>query len=196
VVDGVVDGRFDLVESRPGRIVTKMDDVSHESNGSQIDLEGYRSCRNEWCTSLVLVEIAERTRGLCTSCFRTHLGAQVAEVEVISRGDRMTVRSRKSRKSQTDKGDRTTERRSRSAQRRAYRRLRAVFPDLYDVFYAEERARLGLNPWTIDSLVTEPSSLDAEQTLDFARVYHHLLEHGVEVDGPEIQSQNEDPQPG
>lgn len=181
MVDGVVDGCFDLVESGARRIVTKMDDVSHRSHGSQIDLEGYRSCRNEWCTSLVLVEIAQRTRGLCSDCFRTHLGAQVAEVEVVSRGDRMTVRSRKRRKSQTDKGDRTTERRARSAQRRAYRRLRAVFPDLYDVFYAEERARLGLNPWTIDSVVTEPSSLDAEQTLDFARVYHALNEAGLDV---------------
>jgi len=174
----------------------KMDDVSHDGHGSQIDLEGYRSCRNEWCGALVIVEIARRTQGLCSSCFQTHLGEQIAEVEVISRGDRVNVRSRGRRKLQKDKGDKDTKRRADQAQRRAYRRLRGVFPDLFDVFYAEERARAGLEPWTIESAVAKPSEMDALQTLEFARVYHQLTEHGVDVDGLEVQPENQDPQQG
>ena len=164
----------------------KVEDVPHPGHGSQIDLEGYRSCRNEWCGQLVLVEIAQRTQGLCTPCFRGHLGQQMAEVEVVSRGDRVHVRTSGRRKDQTDKGDQQTKRLTEKARLRALKRLRGVFPDLYDVFYAEERARVGLDPWTIDSIIQEPSAMDAQQTMDFARVYHRLTEHGVDVDGPEI----------
>lgn len=164
----------------------EMEDVTHDGHGSQIDLEGYRSCRNEWCGQLVLVEIAERTQGLCTPCFRTHLGDSIAEVEVVSRGDRVSVRTGGRRRDQTAKGDQQTKRMTEKARVRALKRLRGVFPDLYDVFYAEERARVGLDPWTIDSIIQEPSAMDAQQTMDFARVYHRLTEHGVDVDGPEI----------
>ena len=174
----------------------KMSDRPHEGHGSQIDLEGYRSCRNEWCGQLVLVEIAQRTQGLCSDCFRTHLGDQMAEVEVISRGDRLKVRSRKSRRAQTSKGDKETKRRADQAQRRAYRRLRGVFPDLFDVFYAEERARVGLEPWPLETVVRRPGSIDAQQTMDFARVYHQLTEHGVDVNGLEVESANQDPDQG
>jgi hypothetical protein len=174
----------------------EMDDGSHRANGSQIDLAGYRSCRNQWCESLILLEVAERTRGLCVPCWRTHLGAQVAHVEVVSRGERLKVSVNKRRRGpRTGKGDRDTHRKADKAKVRAMRRLRAVFPDLYDVFYAEERARVGLDPWTVDSVINEPPEMRAEQTLAFAEVYARLHEHGVDVDGLEVQSENEDARP-
>ena len=69
-------------------------------------------------------------------------------------------------------------------------RLRTVFPDLYDVFYAEERARLGLDPWTVDAMLSDGPDPGCQQTMDFARVYHSLTEHGVDVNGLENQPEN------
>lgn len=175
----------------------KMEDLSHSEHGSQIDLEGYRSCRNQWCGSIVLVEVAERTTGLCTACWRTHLGEQAAAVEVVNRGQRTAVVTKRQRRGgpRTGKGDRDTHRKADKAKVRAMRRLKGVFPDLYDVFYAEERARVGLDPWTVDSVVNQPAEMGAEQTLAFAAVYSALTEHGVDVDGLEVQSENEDARP-
>jgi hypothetical protein len=175
----------------------EMEDLSHPAHGSQIDLEGYRSCRNQWCESIVLVEVAERTAGLCTPCYRTHLGAQVAAVEVVNRGERLNVvvSRRKRGGPRVGKGDRDTHRKADKAKIRAMRRLKGLFPDLYDVLYAEERARVGLDPWTVDSVINQPAEMSAEQTLAFAEVYARLTEHGVDVDGLEVQPENEDARP-
>jgi hypothetical protein len=174
-----------------------MDDVTHDAQASQIDLAGYRSCRNQWCGELVLVEIARRTGDLCTSCFQTHLGEQLTAVEVVSRAQRMTMTVTKRARSEISraKGDKSTKRLTEHARLRALKRLRGVFPDLYDVFYAEERARVGLEPWTIDMTVGASEDPGCNETLDFARVYHALNQHGVDVDGLEVQSENSDPRP-
>jgi len=194
VVDAPVHLDLDLHEPLArGHIMPKMEDVTHDGKGSQIDLEGYRSCRNEWCGRLVLKEVAERTQGLCTDCFRTHLGDQMAEVEVVARGGRLSVKSTGQRRNQSSKGDRATKKRVEQAKRRALRRLRAVFPELFDVFYAEERARVGLEPWPIETVVQKRAPIDAQQTMDFARVYHALTEHGVDVDGLEDEHAHQDP---
>ena len=160
----------------------KVDDVSHSEHGNQIDLAGYRSCRNEWCSELVLKEITERTGGLCTDCFRTHLGEQLTEVEVRARGQRVRAQMTGPRRSDS-KGNRWTAKQTEKARTRALKRLRTVFPDMYDVFYAEERARVGLDPWSIDALVRENDGPSVEETLDFARTYHALDKHGVDIDG-------------
>lgn len=172
-----------------------MEDVTHGGHGSQIDLEGYRACRNQWCGELVLIEVARRSGGLCGNCFRTHLGEQVGAVEAVSRGERMRVRLNKHSAGRNVKGDRDTKRKTEHAKLRALKRLRAVFPDMYDIFHAEERARVGLEPWTLEAALTSGPDPDGEQTLAFARVYHQLSEHGVDVHGPEIQSENEDTRP-
>jgi hypothetical protein len=115
----------------------------------------------------------------------------------VSRAQRMTMtvttqpRSRQSRA----KGDKSTKRLTEHARLRALKRLRAVFPDLYDVFYAEERARVGLEPWTIDMAVGPTADTGCNETLDFARVYHALDQHGVDVHGLEVQPENPHPRP-
>jgi len=174
-----------------------MEDVAHDGHGSQIDLEGYRACRNQWCGELVIVEVAQRTGGLCGACFRTHLGEQVAAVEAVSRGERMLVNLGKQSASRQlrAKGDLDTKRKTEHARKRALKRLRAVFPDMYDIFYAEERARVGLEPWTLESALAPGPDPDGGQTLAFARMYHRLTEHGVDVDGLEVQPENEDARP-
>lgn len=173
----------------------KMEDVSHDGHGSQIDLEGYRACRNQWCGELVIVEVARRTTGLCGDCFRSHLGEQMAAVEAISRGERMRIKVGKRATANRAKGDLDTKRKTEHAKKRALKRLRAVFPDMYDIFYAEERARVGLEPWTLEAALKSGPDPDGEQTMAFARVYHHLTEHGVDVDGLEVQPENEDARP-
>lgn len=174
----------------------KVDDGPHPEHGSQIDIEGYRSCRNQECSALVIVEIAERTGGLCSGCFRSELGRQLTAVEVISRGQRHTVDLSKRRYGpRTGKGDRDTHRKAEKAKLRAMRRLRTLFPDLYDMFYAEERARAGLPAWTVDAGLAGTGEEPMEQTMGFAHMYHQLTEHGVDVDGLEVQSENEDARP-
>ena len=176
--------------------MSEVDDASHDGHGSQIDLEGYRSCRNQECVNLVLTPITHRTGGLCVDCYRSHLGAQVAELEVINRGERITLTLNHNRRKRTDsRGNLHTKRLTERARLKALKRLRAVFPDLYDVFYAEERARLGLEAWTLESSLPAPAEIDAQQTLDFARVYSQLTEHGVDVDGTQVKSQNKNARP-
>lgn len=172
--------------------MSKMKDVAHDGHGSQIDLEGYRACRNQWCEEIVVIEVAQRTTGLCGECFRSHLGEQMAAVEAVSRGERMRVNLGKQSRSarHRSKGDLDTKRKTEHARLRALKRLRAVFPDMYDIFHAEERARVGLEPWTLEAALKSGPDPDGEQTLAFARVYHHLDQHGVDVDGLEVQPEN------
>lgn len=173
----------------------QVSDGPHPGHGSQIDIEGYRSCRNEWCGALVLVEITRHTGGLCSTCFSSELGGKIAAVEVISRGQRTRVRLTKGHNGpRSGKGDRDTQRKAEKAKTRALKRMRALFPELYDIFYAEERARVGLPAWTIPAALSDPGE-GVEQTLGFAQMYHALTEHGADVDGLEIQSENEDARP-
>ena len=137
---------------------------------------------DEWCGELVLKEITERTGGLCTGCFRTHLGEQLTEVEVRARGQRVKARMTGNRRAK-NKGNPKTAKLAEKARMKALKRLRAVFPDLYDVFVAEERARLGLDPWSIDAVVRENGGPSADETISFARTYHALDSHGVDIDG-------------
>lgn len=171
----------------------EMDDVAHPANGSQIDIAGYRACRNEWCSELVLVEVARRTTGLCSTCFATNIGQQVGAVEVISRGQRQKVQTRVPKPADRAKGDRRTKVATEKARLRAMKRLRAVFPDLYDIFYAEERARCGLDPWPIEMALRPGPDPDGSKTMDFARVYHALDQNGVPLHGLEDQPEDADP---
>lgn len=163
--------------------MAEMSDGAHAAEATQIDVAGYRSCRNEHCGALVILEIAERTRGLCTECFRGHLGQSLAEIEVRIQGRNMTMKMPRKRK-KDGKGNAWTHKMSNRARARADKRLRQLFRDLYEVLLAEERARLGLEPFPIETAITEPPG-DPSQSIEFARVYAALDEHGVDVDGPE-----------
>lgn len=162
-----------------------MADAAHEPEATQIDLAGYRSCRNEHCGNLFLTEIAERTKGLCVTCFRGDLGSSLAEIEVRNRGRNLTMRMPRGKRA-AEKGNRATHMASTKARARADKRLRLLFRDLYDVLLAEERARLGLDPFPFETVIHEPVDGDPSETIAFARVYSALDEHGVDVDGLEV----------
>lgn len=132
----------------------------------------------------MLLEITWRTDGLCVDCFRGVLGSQIAEVEVRSRS-RSIVMRRQSQNHNPNKGNRATKHASTKAARFASNRLRQLFPDLYDCLLAEERQRFGLDPFPHERTIQQPDTMTASETIDFARVYDALNEHGVELDGPE-----------
>jgi hypothetical protein len=165
----------------------EVSDAAHEPEATQIDLAGYRSCRNEHCCELVLVEVTYRTGGLCTTCFRGELGRSLAEVEVRNQGRTLKMQMPRGKRA-AEKGNRWTHMAATKARRRANDRLRMLFQDLYDVLLAEERGRLGLDPFPLETVVHEPSDGDPFETIAFARVYAALDQLGVDVDGPENSS--------
>jgi hypothetical protein len=156
-------------------------DASHLPEATQIDIAGYRACRNEHCDELVLLEVTRRTGGLCTTCFRGQLGASLAEIEVRNAGRSLRM-SMPGKKRSPEKGNRWTHMAATKARARADNRLRQLFRDLYDVLLAEERARVGLDPFPLDTVVHEPPEADASETIAFARVYAALDQHGVALD--------------
>lgn len=133
-----------------------------------------------------MLEVAERTKGLCSECFRGVLGSQIAEVEIRNKGRLVSMNTGRGRTAagrSTSKGNHSTHITANNARRNALRRLKDLFPEMYDVLLGEERSRLGLEPFPLESAVYEPD--DASRTIAFARVYDALDEHGVDVDGLE-----------
>lgn len=157
-----------------------MNDVSHDDQGSRIELAGYRSCINEWCGELILKEIAERTKGFCPSCFEDVVGPSIYEVEIRNRGQRMTTPVRMKNRPKKNKGSRLTSKRAHKANLRAQRRLAMLFPDLYDVLRAEERARDGLDPWPVETVVVTNDGPDVDDSVEFARLLAALEEAGID----------------
>jgi len=157
-----------------------MEDVAHSEHGTQIEFAGYRACDNEWCSELILKEIAERTRGFCPTCYRQLCSESFTEIEVRNRGQRMVAPIRMKATPSKDKGNRQTSRRARKANQRAMKRLAMLFPDLYDVLRAEERARDGLEPWPIETVIEENEGPDTDTSVSFARLLAALDDHGIE----------------
>jgi hypothetical protein len=157
-----------------------MEEIAHSEHGSQLEVAGYRTCRNEWCGELMLREIAERTKGFCPTCFRELANGQITEVEVRNRGQRMTTPVRMKSQPAKNKGNRQTSRRAHKANVRAMKRLAMLFPDLYDILRAEERARDGLDPWPVETVVKKNDGPDADASIGFARLLAALDERGVD----------------
>ena len=70
----------------------------------------------------------------------------------------------------------------------AANRLRQLFPDLYSILLAEERARFGLDPFPLERVIHQPDSMTASEIIDFARVYDSLDEQGVDLNASEAAS--------
>jgi hypothetical protein len=159
----------------------QMEDIAHPDDGSRIEIAGYRSCANEWCSELILKEIATRTRGFCPPCFSEVTGPSITEIEIRNRGQRMTTPVRMKNRPSKNKGSRLTSKRAHKANVRAMRRLAMMFPDLYDILRAEERSRDGLDPWPVETVVTTNDGPDVDESVDFARLLAALDEAGVDV---------------
>jgi hypothetical protein len=147
------------------------------------DVVGYVLCVG--CDEeLVLDIVAGRTGGLCTTCFRLK-GTQLRHIEVEARGARIPVRlgrpGRKRVRSTPSAEAKAREKTVDKCRERARKRLQAVFPDLYDIFLADERAAAGLDPWPLSMALRSGPDPDGSQTEAFARLYHLLEDRGVDA---------------
>lgn len=118
-------------------------------------------------------EVAARTGGICAGCFRGGRGPNMRRIEVVGRGYRIRVPLRKSQRTRVRVRD-VDHHKVVKAKDRAAKRLRAVFPDLYDTLLAEERAAAGLDPWPLDMAVRYQWDPDSSESMRFAEVYHAL----------------------
>jgi hypothetical protein len=111
---------------------------------------GYQLCAG--CGTAVPTELARITGGRCGPCLRDHHADVLHEIEVLVDGARSTVKVDRKPKSGS-RGSRDTRYKAELAKRRALRRLRYVAPELYAVFLASERDKLGLEPFPLSSAV-------------------------------------------
>lgn len=131
------------------------------------------TCSDQW----VAREYASHHRGQCPQCF-VDSGRQLRRgLEVVARGAKLTMPSKRRHKTKVKVKNKANEK----AKERARKRLAAIFPDLYQILLAEERAELGLEPYPGDWDVRRGLDPSGEQTEAFAALYHHLDKIGVEV---------------
>ena len=146
------------------------------------EVSGYRRCRD--CGRLVPEGFAAQTYSRCEECFTAR--NPLVALEVIRRGSRtpIPVRRRKERAKPNpgpSKPESEAVKLRGFARRAAQKRIIQLFPDLFALFYDEERVKRGLHP------VARYNPLDYQQivskTLDFHEVYDALQSSGV-TDGP------------
>jgi hypothetical protein len=141
---------------------------------------GYVLCHQ--CGASVRDEVAFKTQGLCAPCFRDRANETIsAAMVVVSGREKIVLRSKRS---PAELEQRARARRRKRAQgdatatgiqctERARRRLAKLFPELLEVLIADERAKAGLNAWTIDRTLTPG---EASKSLEFLKTYHALEE--------------------
>ena len=122
---------------------------------------GYSVCRD--CATPMLDIIAAKTSGLCPDCFRAKTNPFLRQVVAHNNdGSRVQLRlvtrrrppSHKAGKKRARGRNKERAKVVRQAQARATRRLRELYPDVYEVLLADERAEAGLEPWTIERALT------------------------------------------
>jgi hypothetical protein len=147
------------------------------------DVVGYVLC--DHCgDNLVLDIVARRSGNLCTPCYIDHGGPR-REIEIEARGARIPIRlgqpTRKRTRSKPSPEAKAREKQVDKCRDRARKRLQAMFPDLYDILLADERARVGLDPWPLAMAMRSGPDPDGSQTEAFARLYHLLEDRGVDT---------------
>lgn len=138
-------------------------------------VEGYALCP---CGNWVLNEIAARTGGICSACFQANGCERRRVIEVVGRGQRLELPLTKPRRKR--RRSRPKSRTAEKAKAAARARVAAMFPDLYDIVLAEERARLGLKPWTTDMAVRAHEDPDGEVAVQFAELAAALEREGID----------------
>ncbi len=131
-------------------------------------IEGYVTCGG--CGSpWLLKEIATRTGGVCSECFMA--GTSIGRIQVIADGIAMTMAAKRFHRRRKNRGNTETKHKAEHARRRAKTRLAKLFPDLYDQILAEERGKLGLEPWPVELAVRAGDDPDGSKTLDALEMY-------------------------
>lgn len=121
------------------------------------------------------------TDGVCPEAFERRTGPRASTVELVMRGRRIMVPTSENRKRHRRPNDAKKLRRKHNekAKHAARLRLAAMFPDLFDVLLAEERAERGLEPWPVENAAR--SDRNAEVELGFAELFAELETRGVDV---------------
>lgn len=162
----------------------------HLAEPSQIGIVGYQACINDWCGLLVMKAVAYKTEGFCEDCYRKEFRDRVTELEIAGVGARVPIRgarpSKKKKNARTKPSKTTLLGLKKAAARRARSRLAQAFPEIYQAFLAEERAKVGLDPFTIDAAIHHDQDR-ARATMDFAEVYAALKRAEVMPDGLDVQ---------
>lgn len=127
----------------------------------------------------VLDAIAARTNGLCADDHIAAGSPRIGPLELVGRGGKIQIPRGGRKRRRVDSEERKRSRHlARTARDRARKRLAAIFPDAYDMLVAEERGRLGLEPWTIDAAVRGGDPL---VEIGFAEMMSELDQRGVKV---------------
>lgn len=106
-------------------------------------IEGYSHC--VFCDALVPDAIYVRSNGYCGLCVTD--GRHPASIKALRVGNR-TIRVPAKRKSGS-RGNPETVRLRRNAEEAARRKLKKLYPAVYRILLAEERAKRGLDPLPI-----------------------------------------------
>ncbi len=148
-----------------------------------VAVAGYVICP---CSNYVLEVVAYKTGGLCADCFRARAAEIIDPVMVIVDGrERIVLRTDQSKRDPAERARRAKARREKrqdpdekehrkqvaACSNRARRRLQRLFPELWEVLLADERAKAGLNAWTIDRALTPG---EASSSLQMLAEYHRL----------------------
>jgi len=145
-----------------------------------VNVFGYTVCP---CGAAVLDVVAWKTRGRCAECFRAGLNPVFDEIIAVTK-DREKIALKLDRRSPGERAQRKRAKaRSREkgreqrlvvmlARSRAMSRLAKTFPAVFEFYLADERAKLGLEAWTIDRALTE-HRLD-DRTMELLRAYARL----------------------
>lgn len=152
-------------------------------NSACHEIEGYVTCRNPGCGTIIVKQVAQRTFGFCDLCAKGLIGKPARVAEVINAGRRAYLPLKTHKAERCKYPDR--EKKAEKARLRAMKRLKVMFPEIYDILLAEERSKEGLNPWTVERAIDRSERAASEATLDFANVYAALSQQGVDLHGLE-----------
>ena len=98
-------------------------------------------------------------------------GTTVGRIKVIADGIAMTMPTKRFHRRRKNRGDPATKHAAEHARRRAKTRLAKLYPAVYDQILAEERGKLGLDPWPVELAVRGVDDPDGSKTLDALESY-------------------------
>lgn len=145
---------------------------------------GYVVCE---CGAPVLDAVAWKTQGKCADCHRALFNQLVGVMEIVGRNMRVSVpselpkseaaqrRAAAKRKARKTPESRANEKLREAAKQAAFKRMRDLFPELFEVLVADERAKRGLKAWTLNAALT-PGTVE--------RTLRLLDEYSAERDTP------------
>lgn len=112
-----------------------------------VALEGHSLCAT--CESRWVLDVVSRwTSGDCPECYVRNGCQRRSRITLLSRGNRLSIPRSPARK-RRHRPNKAKSKAAEKAKERARAKLAAMFPELYFELVADERAAMGLDPWTV-----------------------------------------------